>query len=83
MTVPEWHESKMAVNLHPAGRGFTSISWLPVSPSHTSLVSRAHTMISKEEKMREGLTIIIHDQASIVIINRADRFIVVIPFISI
>jgi hypothetical protein len=28
MTVPEWHESKMAVRRQPAGRGLTTISCL-------------------------------------------------------
>jgi len=86
MTVPEWHESKIAVNLHPAGSGLTSMSWLfTISnyPLH-SLPESTHTTISKTREYKAiGLTIIIDNQTIIMIINRTNRFIIIIPFITI
>jgi hypothetical protein len=61
------------------------MSWLPVSFLSFPLFDlEAHTIISKMYDYREwGLTIIIDNQTIIMIINRTNRFIIIIPFITI
>ena len=64
----------------------TSMSWLfTISnyPLH-SLPESTHTTISKTREYKAiGLTIIIDNQTIIMIINRTNRFIIIIPFITI
>jgi hypothetical protein len=77
MTVPEWQESKIAVNRHPAGRGLTSISWL-LSIIFLTTPCNEYTHTGGQLELDhdiEGkvLTIIIHNQPSFMVVKRTNR----------
>lgn len=88
ITVPEWHESNIAVNRHPGGRGLTSMEWLQVLSKVAESTRAVHLHYRDEREGKRqiidilsrftvvfevSLTVVVNDQAGFFVVDRADR----------